>query len=152
MAVHPLASGVGIVQLPKLSKDRTRYLKFLDSMERSISKLSLLSHSPDKPKWSFIRNRSQSRVVKDQKLGMLRSSSANYRKGRSLQQDPERCAMSRSGRGLDSCLRHIMACLQVSQQHFATEKMHKLQSEGRVLLFLRDYSRQRLHSDLENAP
>lgn len=112
----------------------------------------MLSRSPEKPKWTFIQNKSQSRDVRYRKLDVGKYSFTDCRLGEALEQNPERYIASRSRKILDAWLEHIVTCLQVCRQYPAAREMYMPQSEGRVFIASRDCPRQRLHSDFENVP
>lgn len=90
MADHRLLPRINSMQLCKVSEDGLRYLSSIDDMKRFFNSLFLLWQCPDKPKWTFIRIKSQSGHVKDQELEVGRYLSTNFEVGEALEQNPER--------------------------------------------------------------
>lgn len=151
VADHRLFLSVGFIQLPRVGEDVSWYLSWLNDMECSVNNLSSLTHRSDKPKWTFILNKSQNRGVEDHKLGLRRFFSTSFGTEEALARSPERCAAGKSVKILDARLEHTMAFLQVCRQHLVARKISMPQSGGRILVTSRRCMLRRLHSNLENA-
>lgn len=98
---------VGSVQLPKVKEDRTWYWAWLDDMTRPFNVFSLLKDNPSKSEWTFIRNKAQSRDVKDRSSVIGRYSSTRIGMSENFEQDAKRCATSNGTAALDVRLTHI---------------------------------------------
>lgn len=65
VATHPLAPHLGSMQPLKVSKNETWYLGWLNNVRLFFIAFSSLCDLSNKPGWTFIRHRSQSRHSKD---------------------------------------------------------------------------------------
>lgn len=153
MAYHGLPPRLHSMHPRKVSEGGRWYLVCLDDVQRSFTTLSLLIDSQEKPAWTFVRNKSQSREVRSQYLDLGRYSFTNSVLREAFEQDPERYATSksRSERIFDAQLGHIIACVQICRQHLAARKLYTPQYGGKVLGATSDCQRQRLHSDFKVA-